>query len=863
MLPIKRMIDRVELGKEDSDTTFFLDLMNLGEFLLKLTTVGMLAAVIDGRDRLQYSMQYKLVRANGVGDWANALDEIIAGPTSHNLIINAQTEQNEINQRATGDMWQHEAVTYLNNALLHVVDDLEPLPGKIKLLRWFHLFALLRNKTVGHGATKPSTCSKIVGDLEEAILSIVNNFSLFKREWAYLHQNKSHKYRVTHLSDEKESFYYLKTNRKKSVKFDDGVYIYYDEPVNVNLLVSDQDANDFYLPNGGFSKNKFELLSYITDGKKQLDSKNFKIPPYKLPKSETCGMDNLEVKNETFTNIPDIPEGYIDRVELEVELHRRVMDDRHPIITVVGRGGIGKTSTTLKVLNSITKENRFDAILWFSARDIDLLPEGAKKVSPDVLSEEEISKECVRLLNPEYLKLKKYDYLKFFSNALEKSPTDAPLLFVFDNFETVKVPVELFAWIDTYIRNPNKVLITTRYREFKGDYPVEVFGMTENESSELIDTTSKKLSISDLVSTSYKAEIIRDSDGHPYVIKILLGEAAKERKAIKVRRMVASKDGILEALFERTFGQLSPAAKRVFLTLCSWRSNVPQIAVEAVLLRSSSENYDVEDAIEDLVNASFIERISADDEAILNVPLAASEFGRKKLSVSPYKTAVELDSKLLQLLGASRESDSEAVAKRVDNLFKQMFIHVVYEKKPIDQYVDILKYIAKRFPRAWIYIYRLYLRSNTVTAYDRAKYALSKFLEEVNNDEDRHYGWNLMYSACEESKDINGAIHALVEISSLPSLSLYDVSDSVKRAILLFKNHKISFDKYEVEAIVGKLMKNLQKYNKSFTGTDCSRLSWLYLLLHDKKNAQTVCERGLALDPDNTFCLKLKKKLGF
>ena len=141
---------------------------------------------------------------------------------------------------------------------------------------------------------------------------------------------------------------------------------------------------------------------------------------------------------------------------------------------------------------------------------------------------------------------------------------------------------------------------------------------------------------------------------------ILLGEAAKERKAIKVRRMVASKDGILEALFERTFGQLSPAAKRVFLTLCSWRSNVPQIAVEAVLLRSSSENYDVEDAIEDLVNASFIERISADDEAILNVPLAASEFGRKKLSVSPYKTAVELDSKLLQLLGASRESDSEA-----------------------------------------------------------------------------------------------------------------------------------------------------------------------------------------------------------
>jgi hypothetical protein len=42
-------------------------------------------------------------------------------------------------------------------------------------------------------------------------------------------------------------------------------------------------------------------------------------------------------------------------------------------------------------------------------------------------------------------------------------------LFVFDNFETVRSPAELYIWIDTYVRPPDKVLITTRFRDFKGD----------------------------------------------------------------------------------------------------------------------------------------------------------------------------------------------------------------------------------------------------------------------------------------------------------------------------------------------------------------------------------------------------------
>ena len=37
----------------------------------------------------------------------------------------------------------------------------------------------------------------------------------------------------------------------------------------------------------------------------------------------------------------------------------------------------------------------------------------------------------------------------------------------------------MYNWIDSFIRLPNKALITIRYRDFKGDYPLEVIGMSD------------------------------------------------------------------------------------------------------------------------------------------------------------------------------------------------------------------------------------------------------------------------------------------------------------------------------------------------------------------------------------------------
>src|SRR5262249_24397061 len=146
-------------------------------------------------------------------------------------------------------------------------------------------------------------------------------------------------------------------------------------------------------------------------------------------------------------------ENYISRPGLETEIEKLTADYRHPVVTLLGRGGIGKTSLAVKVLNQLAKGTRFDAMTWFNARDVDLQFTGPKPVQPHVLSPEDVSRLYVRLVAPERLKESGFSCREFFEAQLNKNALGS-CLFVFDNFETTQNPETLFAWIDAHIRLP-------------------------------------------------------------------------------------------------------------------------------------------------------------------------------------------------------------------------------------------------------------------------------------------------------------------------------------------------------------------------------------------------------------------------
>ena len=116
-LPLQKMWDRCDLSLRDSDAAAFFDLMYLGEAVVKTAVLGLTAAVAPDKDRHQYRLLHRLVRADGIGEWDQVLQEILTGGVAHLLNPAAQREQKELTMRVAPESWQYEAVSGLHKCL--------------------------------------------------------------------------------------------------------------------------------------------------------------------------------------------------------------------------------------------------------------------------------------------------------------------------------------------------------------------------------------------------------------------------------------------------------------------------------------------------------------------------------------------------------------------------------------------------------------------------------------------------------------------------------------------------------------------------------------------------------------------------
>ena len=852
---IAQIEKRVESAKQDSDFTYFYALLLEGEALLKTTVLGFLGCLVNDPDRHRYRLEYKILRADGLGPWSMVLEDALIGPASQFLLSELSTEKNELTKLCEAGTWQFEAVSSIKKCLDALTIETEEIPIQTDMRRRFSLFATLRNKTRGHGATMPGKVANAAVCLKNSIAQIHGNHALFKRQWAYLYRNLSGKYKVMPITEKADVFNELKEVADRN--YQNGVYLFAGSARLVPFLESDADLTDFFFPNGSFARGKYECLSYATDNKKEGDGSSHLAPPGSLPQSETQGLGELEVLGNCFSNAPTLPADYVSRPILEAQIEKLTADDRHPVVTLLGRGGIGKTSLALKVLSQIAKLTRFDALVWFSARDVDLQFTGPKPVKPHVLSREEVSRLYVVLVAPERLQESGFRCREFFESQINKNDLGS-CLFVFDNFETTQNPEELYAWIDTHIRLPNKVLITTRLRDFKGDYPVEVGGMTEDEARELIRITAEHLSIKHLLTGNYIDELIKQAEGHPYVIKILLGEVAKENRAGSITRLVAGREEILTALFERTYASLSPCGQRAFMTLAAWNSPVPRIALEAVLQQSLGEIGEVERGIDLLLQYSLAERQrSIEDMDFIQLPLAALIFGRKKLNVSPFQAAIKADANLLQMLGTVNRGEVHfSLAKRID-YFLGSIARRVEKGETFEKYAPIVEMIGRHFPPAWLSLARMHMEEGTMASFEKAKAELRRFLEQDSTSAAAADAWRNLADCCFKTGDLLGDVHAFVQRSKISSVPFADLTNTARLFNDLTRKNILGAGFDEKRALGEELLQVMRGRLQEAKADDFAQMAWLALRLKDYPLATDFVRRGLALDNENSYLLKL------
>ncbi len=621
-------------------------------------------------------------------------------------------------------------------------------------------------------------------------------------------------------------------------------------PAHVRLAISDVDLSDFALANGSFTPSTYEVISYASGDRKLIPSAPYLQPPALLPQSETASTVGIGVRKNVLSNMPPPPSQYVPRRILEKELRDLLLDDRRPVITLGGRGGIGKTFLALTVLDQIADQDRFDNIWWFSSRDIDLLPVGPKQVQPDVVNADDIARTFASLTSQEGPSTKAQPLAAAMANLLRWLSGGANAgasLFVFDNFETVDAPADVYRWLEDSIRLPNKILITTRVRSFKGDWPVDVSGMTEEEFAELVATVSRQLGIEGHVTDRYRDELFAESDGHPYIARIFLGEVARTGRPASVERITGSHEEILIALFERTFAiSLSPAAQRVFLTLCGWRSLVAELALQAALLRPGNERIDVVGAVDELVRSSLVEATEGPDgDRFLSVPLAAQLFGRSRLRVAAAKPAIESDLTILRAFGAAQESDIQrGLQPRIEAALRAA-------EDRTDDLLPILEYVASHYAPAWLNIADL--RGSRGERRAEAE-ALAQYASLKPGDPT---GWRRLAAAEAALGDAEAEMNALLQLAELPTTPYREISKAADTFNHHHANHRLSTDSLEKRLVAERLRSLMDSRIAEADATDFSRLGWICMHLMDQISAKEYARRGLAIDPGNPFCRKL------
>lgn len=855
--PLAQVARRVNTIGLEASADSFLIVSYLFETSTKLLAVALHAALFGKAPDHAYRIAYELVRADGLGVWEQAVRTASSLPAASFLPPDLVPVISWLSARRTkpDDQWFSDAV----RSVADVCNLLEIETGipdrKPTVLHLLSALVQIRNKTKAHGAVGPSFFTAASAPYLSAVRAFLEHCPVFQWPWMYLYHRAGIRKGIQLRGDSPHA---LPDAQTANVTISEpGVHFWPeggDRPYSCSrLLLADPECREFLLPNGAYSaaSSRAEFIDYASGRTRKIEVPHLQREPAPLPPSETHGLEALDVQSNVFGNLPPSPRGYVQRIELQTELERRLKDKNHPIITLHGRGGIGKTSLALWMAHKLAAEATpaFEAIIWFSARDVDLRHSGPKPVRPAVITLEDVARDYGRMFGMGTT-------VEDFAAALQHTTHPGGLgnLFIFDNFETLKGVVEVHRFLDTYTHLPNKVLITSRERAFKADFPIEVQGMSLDEARELVTTVTRDLGIEGLVDEDLIRRLYDYSEGHPYVMRVLIGEMAKEGRFVPPQTLMPRRLDIVNAVFERSFNKLTDTGRRVFLTVANWRSAVSELALIVVLGR---HGLDVESGIEECLRLSLISSLAfADAQRAFAAPQLARVFGRKKLDGDPDRLLIQDDLSILQRFGVVRVGQSIQVPEEevIRNFVEWCIDHA--KDVTADSLDGILQSIAELWPRAWEALARFRRRREAPQA--DVEYALRRAVEENPTDkaivlQRAEYARTIG----DESTWLSSRIQA-VELDPNDTELIMEVANELNQYIF---RHSAEIPQTRRGVYLASVREIMAHVSSRLDATGLSRLAWLYLHEGNDREAARYTKAGLKKDPNNVHCLRLAERL--
>jgi len=337
---------------------------------------------------------------------------------------------------------------------------------------------------------------------------------------------------------------------------------------------------------------------------------------------------NIEFSGKSVSTVynnlpmPDFDEsGFIGRIKDSEDIKKLLLGTNR-VVSIIGDGGVGKSSLILKVAYDILdlEGSPFDAIIWTSAKTRMLTASGILEIKDSISDFTSFVKEITEVVNNKSTDLNSNinEILEFMDNY--------KVLLIIDNLETIHDDQ-----IKEFIREAQlraKIAITSRLGLGELEYPKILEGFSENESAQLVREISRVRNSKTLKNLTSKqlSEISQQLHYNPLALKWFINSVDSGKNPNEV---LNNKSDLLRFCLSNVYEKLHAETRLVLNTMLAARKPLNDAELHFL---TSLEPLKLRKALIQLLTTTLIQRSFSSKNNISEPIYNISDFAREFLA---------------------------------------------------------------------------------------------------------------------------------------------------------------------------------------------------------------------------------------
>lgn len=286
-----------------------------------------------------------------------------------------------------------------------------------------------------------------------------------------------------------------------------------------------------------------------------------------------------QITNPVIHNLPRCQHKRLIGRDDELAEIRNFLSPQHRVgvVCISGGGGIGKSALALEIAHlcyeestSIPSDERFEAIIWVTAKSVELLPAGQVQRKATFTDLDSIYRAIADLLDIPVIfrTVTQAEQSLIITRVL----ANKRILLMLDNLEDID-DNELLIFLRD-LPAPSKAIITTRHR-IDVAVPIYLRMLNEATARELIQMECEQHHL--MISEEQIKMLIRCTGGLPLAIIRTIGRMAWRGSSIEteIQHLTSSENEIYDFCFAKTIALIQQSdAYRLFMTLAIFATDI-------------------------------------------------------------------------------------------------------------------------------------------------------------------------------------------------------------------------------------------------------------------------------------------------